>query len=116
MKDWQKRMTSWSDFPFGLKFGKEFQDRFVDARMKADTALVGADRVVVLHAPAAIHPDIAFIVFPAHAERHGSIRFRDTAHDLVFVIHRLVGDELENRLRNFVDRLMELGLTGVAFP
>src|SRR4026207_97693 len=53
----------------GLLEGEELQDGFGHRGMEADAALVGADCVVVLHAAAALHADIAVVVFPADAER-----------------------------------------------
>ena len=55
---------------------QKLQDRLVDRGMEAKPPFVGADGVVVLHAIAAIYPDIAFLVFPADSERDHAVRFR----------------------------------------
>ena len=89
MKLWQKRMTSWSLLPLGLKLAPPLPPpigRPVSAFLKvcskarnlstlsltlgveADAALVGADRVVVLHPPAALDADVVVVVLPADAE------------------------------------------------
>ena len=98
----------------GLLEGEELEHAFGDAGVEADAALVRADGIVVLHAPAALHADIALVVLPADAEADHPVGLGDAAQDLVLVILLLVLDEVEDVLRNFLNRLHELGLARVA--
>ena len=98
----------------GLLEGQEFQHAFGDGGMEPDAALVRPDGIVVLHAPAALHADIAFVVFPADAEAHHPVGLGDAAQDLVFVIERLVLDEVENIVGDFMHRLDEFRLAWIA--
>ena len=92
---------------------EELQHAFGDGGVETDPALIGADRVVILHPPATLHADLALIVFPAHPERDHTVGFADPAQDLIFVILRLVGNEIENVFGNFLHRLNEFGLAGI---
>jgi len=98
----------------GLFEGQELQHAFGDGGMEADAALVGADGIVVLHPPAALHADIALVVFPADAKAHHPVRFGDAAQDLILVIERLVPDEVENIVRDFMHGLDEFRLARIA--
>jgi hypothetical protein len=98
----------------GLLEGQELQHRLGHGRVEADAALVRADRIVVLDAPAALHADIVVVVLPDDAERHHSIRLGDAAQDLIFVIERLILDELEDILRHLLHRLCEFRLAWIA--
>jgi hypothetical protein len=51
--------------------------------VEADAALVGADRVVVLDAVAALDADVAVVVLPADAERDHPVGLGDAAQDLL---------------------------------
>ena len=135
MKLWQKRITSRSLLPLGLKLdaalaaahrqagqrileglleGEELEHAFGDAGVKADAALVGADGIVVLDPPAALDADVALVVLPAHAERDDAVGLGDAAQDLLAVIGFLLLDEVEDVLGDFLDRLAEFGLARVA--
>src|SRR5690606_7404405 len=92
---------------------KELEHAFVDARVEAQAALVGTDRVVVLHAVAALDMHVAGIVLPADAERHDAVRLRDAAHDLGRLVDLLVGDEAEDVLRHVLHRLDEFRLVRI---
>jgi hypothetical protein len=98
----------------GLLEGQELQDRLVDAGVEAQATFVGADRVVVLHPPAAVDADVVVVVLPRHPEADHPIGLRDAAQDLVVVVLLFVLDELEDVLGHLLDRLDELGLTRVA--
>ena len=98
----------------GLLEGQELQHAFGDGGMEADAALVGTDGVVVLHPPAALHADVVLVVFPADAEADDPVGLGDAAQDLVFVIGRLALDEVENVRGDFMHRLDEFGLAGIA--
>ena len=98
----------------GLLEGEELEHAFGDAGVKADAALVRADGVVVLHAPAALDADVALVVLPADAEADHPVGLGNAAQDLVLVILLLVLDEVEDVLRNLLHRLDELRLPRVA--
>src|SRR3546814_8679278 len=49
---------------------QELEHAFGDARVKADAALIGTDRIVVLHPPAALDADMAVVVL--RSEEHTS--------------------------------------------
>jgi len=70
----------------GLFEGEEFQHALGDAGMKANAALVRANRIIVLHAPAALYADVALVVFPADPEADDAVRFCDAPQNLIFVI------------------------------
>ncbi len=94
---------------------EELQDAFGNRGVEANAALIWPNRIVVLHAPAALHANILVIIFPAHAERDDPVRFGDPAQDLVVVIFLLVGNEFVDILRNFLHSLDKFGLTNIAF-
>ena len=135
MKLWQKRMISPSLLPLGLKLApplpppigrpvsaflkvcskaRNLRIALVDRGVEADAALVGADRIVVLDAIAALDADIVVVVLPADAEGDDPVGLGDAAQDLPAVIFLLVLDELEDVLGDFLDRLDELGLARIA--
>jgi hypothetical protein len=134
MNDWQKRMISRSLLPLGIEVGpalaaahrqpgegilerllegEELEHALVDARVEADAALVGADRVVVLDTVAALDADVSGVVLPAHAEADHPVGLGDAAQDLLAVVGLLVGDEVEDVLGHFLHRLDELGWCGL---
>ena len=82
--------------------------------MEANPAFVGTDRVVVLHAPAALDPDVAGVVLPADPEADHSVRLGDSAKDLLVVVFLLVADEVEDILRNLLHRLHKFILMRIA--
>src|SRR3954469_23141420 len=98
----------------GLLESEELQDRAVDRRVEADSALIGADRIVVLDPVAALDPDIVVVGLPADPERDHPVRLGDSAQDLPAVVILLVGDEVEDVLGHFLDRLDEFGLARIA--
>ena len=98
----------------GLLERQELQHALGDRWVKPDAALVGADGVVVLHPPAALHANIVVVILPAHPERHNTIRLGDAAQDLGFVIFRFVAYEVENILRHVGDGLHQFSLTRIA--
>src|SRR5690606_15578744 len=98
----------------GLLESKELEHALVDAWVEADAALVGADRVVVLHAAAALDADPAVIVLPADTEADHPVGLGYPAQDLLGVVGLLVLDEIEDVLGHLLHRLDELGLVRVA--
>ena len=97
----------------GLLEGQELEDALGHARVEAEASLVRADRIVVLHAPSALHADVPVVVLPADAEAHHAVRLGDTPQDLRVVVDLLVGDVLEDIARHLVDGLLELCLSGI---
>ena len=98
----------------GLFEGQELQHALGDRGVEADTALIRTDRIVVLHAPAPLNADIAFIVLPADPEADHPIRLSDTPQNLVPVIIFLVLNEVVNIFSDFLNRLRELRLPRIA--
>ena len=92
---------------------EELDDGEVDGGMEAETALVGADRAVELHAVAAVDLHLAAVVHPGNAEHDDALRLDkalDQAGSLPLGV--LVDDELQ-RLEHFLNRLQELRLAGM---
>jgi hypothetical protein len=98
----------------GLLEGQELEHAQGHARVKADTALVGADRVVVLDPIAAVDAVVTLVVLPAYAEDYDAVGLGDAAQNLRLVVALLVVDIVEHVVGDLVDRLMELGLTRIA--
>jgi hypothetical protein len=94
--------------------GEKLEHTQGDARVKANAALVGADRVVVLDPVATVDPVVPVVVFPAHAKDDDAVGFGDTAQDLRLVVLLLVLDVVEDVVGDLGDRLMELVLSRVA--
>src|SRR3546814_11931848 len=88
-------------FPYPTLFRserEEFEHAFGDARVKADSALVRPDGIVVLDPPAALDADIALVILPTDAKGHDPVGLGDAPQDLLRVIFFLVGDEVENEI------------------
>ena len=83
------------------------------ARVKTEASLVGANSIVVLHAPAALHADVPVVVLPADTEAHHAVWLGDAPQDLSVVVDFLVGDVVEDIARHLVDGLLELCLSGI---
>ena len=94
--------------------GEEFEHALGHAGVEANAALVGSDRVIVLHPPSALHADITLVVLPTDADTDDSVRLGDAPEDLVLVVFLLVLDVAEDVLSHFLDGLNELRLTGIA--
>ena len=79
---------------------EELQDRQVYRRVEAQTALVGADGAIKLHAVAQVHLHLALIVDPGHTERDDPLGLHDTLDNLgLLELGMLVVDVL-NRLQH----------------
>lgn len=59
----------------GLFEGEKFEDAFGYARVEAQPAFVGTDRVIVLHPPTALDANAMIVVFPADAEADDTVGF-----------------------------------------
>ena len=77
----------------GLLEAQELQYREVDRGVEAQSALVGADGRVELHAVAQVHLHLALVVDPGHAERDDALGLHQSLDELcllelgVLVIH-----------------------------
>ena len=92
---------------------QEFQDTEVHAGMKSQASLVGADRVVELDAPAAVHSDIAVIIFPGDTENDDSIGFGQSFQDLRFPVSGVLQNERHQSLDDLLDCLMKFWFTRI---
>ncbi|CRH63894.1 Uncharacterised protein [Chlamydia trachomatis] len=93
---------------------KELNDRQVDGRVEAQTALVRADRGVELNAVAAVHLDLAVAVHPGDTEHDLAFRFDNAFEDLKVSVFRLAFGKRSNRQQDLVNGLVEFGLARVA--
>ena len=98
----------------GLLEGEELHDGQVDARMETDTALVGADGAVHLHAETAVDLDFAPVVHPRDAEDDDPLGFDHPLHDLEIKQVGISGDVGSNAFHDFADSLVEFLLARVA--
>ena len=83
--------------------------------METQASLVGAERVVPLHAIAAIHSDPALVVFPLHAKPDQPVGLKEALEEggvLKEGTALRAGRELA---KCFADGLNELRLVGVSF-
>ena len=135
INDWQNRITSLSDFPFGLKFEppfappigrpvrlflkicsnpRNFSTLSVTFGMEAHPALVRADRVVELDPPGPIGPNLAAVVLPGDAEDDRTIGLGHPFEDLRVAVPAVVERERDERLGDLADRLVEFGFARVS--
>ncbi len=92
---------------------QELQDRKVHRGVEAQTALVGANGAVELHAVADVHLHLALVVDPGHAERDDALRLHEALHYLgLFKLGVLVVYVLD-ALQDFAHCLQELRLARV---
>jgi hypothetical protein len=83
--------------------------------MEAKTALIGANGVAVLHAIAAVYPDVAFLVFPADPERDHAVRFGHALKNLQVQVDWMVLHPGDHIRRDFPNRLVKFNFTRVFF-
>ena len=81
--------------------------------MKAQAAFVRADRVVELHAERAVHLYIAAIVDPRDAKHDDAIRLGEPFEDARLLILRMIAHERHQRVDDFANGLMKLGLVRI---
>ena len=94
---------------------EEFQNIKRYARMKAQSALIGAHRARHLHTIAAVDLNLALIVHPRHAERYDALRLDHTLEDLMRLVLRMLFEERHNRGQNLFHRVLEMRLIRVTF-
>ena len=67
-----------------------------------------------MHAPTALHANIALVIFPAHAKRIHAVRLGNPAQNLLRVIVFLALHEAKDILGDFLHRLHKFGLMRIA--
>ncbi len=81
--------------------------------MEPQSALVRADRVVELHPPRSVGPDLAAVVLPGDPEDDDPIRLGHPFEDLRVAILLVIERERDQRLGHLAHRLLEFGLARV---
>ena len=92
---------------------EELQDRGVHRGVEAQSALVGADGVVELHAVARVHLHVALVVDPYDLEREGSVGFHDAFGDAVCLEFRVLVVSILHGHQNFAHGLQVFAFAGV---
>ena len=82
--------------------------------MKAQAALVGTERVVKLHAVAAVGAHISLLVLPQHAKHINAVGFGHALKDDALGECFVVADVGHHRFGDFMHRLMKLLLVRIA--
>ena len=98
----------------GLLEGQEFQNREVDRRVEAQSALVGADGAVHLDAVAAVDFDFALVVEPRHAEDDDALGLGDSFENLHPLQYGTCHDVRGERFGHLADGLVKLRLARIA--
>ena len=98
----------------GLLESEELQDAEVHAGVETDTALVGADRAVHLHAVTTVDVDLALVVGPGDAEHDDALRFNHALKDLEVHQMRVRGDIRCNTFHHLTDSLVKFFFARVA--
>ena len=88
--------------------GQKLHDRQVDGRMKPESALVRADRAVVLHAVAAVDMRQTGIVLPDDAEADHALRLHHALEQGGPLVFGVALDHRLQRGENLLHRLQEL--------
>src|SRR5690606_6995091 len=86
----------------------------IDRRVEAESALVGAERAVELHAEAAVDVHLAPVVLPRHAEDDLALGLADALDDLLVGELGMLDAHRLQRLQHLTHGLMELALARVA--
>src|SRR5690606_35212282 len=97
----------------GLLEAEELDDAEVDGRMEPETALVGAERGIELHAKAAGNADLPPVVHPRHAEDDLALGLADAFDERIRDVLRALGDHPSQAFQDLSDRLVKFGLAGV---
>ena len=83
--------------------------------METQTALVGSDGHVVLHAVASVDLDFALVVNPSDFEFDDSFGFEKALNDLVLIVFGVLVHEVADGFEDFSDRLVVQRLARVLF-
>src|SRR5262249_60099428 len=94
---------------------EKLDDAGTNGRMKTQTSFVRTERAIHLHAKAAVHLDLSFVVDPGNAKLNHSFRFDETLQypgvsELLAAV-----DDWPNRLQHLGDCLKKLRLVTVTF-
>ena len=93
---------------------EELDDGEVDVLAEPQAALVGAERRAELDAETAVDLDLAGVVDPRHAEHDLAVGLGDPLEDRGVEVLGLALERGLDALEDLLDRLVELGLAGVA--
>src|SRR5574337_510710 len=93
---------------------EELDDPQVHRRVEAQPALVGPERAVELDAEAAVDLHLAAVVLPGHAKDDLTLGLADAFDDLLLGVFGMLAQHRAEGVDHFLDRLVELGLPGVA--
>ena len=93
---------------------EELDDAGVDARVEAQTALVGSQSRVELDPEAALDVDLTRVIDPRDAEDDLALRLDEALEERSLGVGGVLGDDRLQGLQNLADRLVELGLAAVA--
>ena len=85
----------------GLLKSEELQDAEVYRAVEAQSALVGSDSAVELHAVADVHLNLAFVIHPRHTEGGDALRFHQTLYDFGFLEFRVLVVNVNDRFQDF---------------
>ena len=92
---------------------QELQNAQRHGRVEPHPALVRPDRIVELHAPGAVCPEVAVPVLPGHAEHDHPVGLGHPFQYLVLPVFRVLAAERNDRLRELLDRLVEFWLARI---
>ena len=93
---------------------QKFDDGQIDRRVETQTALVGTDGRVKLHAVAAVDLHLAGVIDPRHAEHHHALRLDQTLDQTCLLILGMRGDDRLQTFEDFLGCLQKFLLFGVA--
>ena len=93
---------------------EELDDAQVYGRVEAKAALVRSDRAVELDTETVVDLNLTLVIDPRNAEEDGSLRGGQTLKQSLFAELLFVGfNDNTERLKDFLDGLMELGLSRI---
>src|SRR5262249_27764048 len=94
---------------------EKLDDPGIDGWMKTQAPFVRAERAIHLHAKAAIHLDLSFVVDPGDAKLNHSLRFDQTLQYSGVSDFLAPIDDWPDRLQHLGDRLKKLRLVTITF-
>ena len=82
--------------------------------MQAESALIGSNRAVELHAVSGVHLNLSLVIHPRYAEDHLTLRIHQSFQQGILSVSFLIRlDHDSEGFQNFLYRLMEFRLRGV---
>ena len=94
---------------------EEFQDALIDARMKAQATLIGADRTVELDAVSPVDLILALVVDPRNTEADDALRFDKAFKQLGLLIFGMALQDAAQGVENLGGCLKKFRLMRVFF-